>query len=163
MRSSLPLALSLALLSSGVSAQQPTGPTPSSKEAAIRRLLEISGTSRMALQVMDAVITSFKRANPEVPEAFWAEFRSQIRGEELVDLCVPIYAKYLSEEDVLGIIAFYESPAGKRLLQVQPQIVQDAFQAGQQWGQAMAQKVIQRLKEKGYADHTETGAKPAAQ
>jgi hypothetical protein len=132
-------------------AQTPAAaPAAGAKEAAIRRLLEVTGAGQMGVQVMDGLLGSFKKASPAVPDSFWAEFRSEVRAEDLLDLCVPIYAKHFSEDDVRAVIAFYETPAGKRLVKAQPLIMQESMQAGQEWGRTLAQKVIARLKEKGY-------------
>lgn len=40
----------------------------------------------------------------------------------------PVYDQYFTEEDLSGLIAFYETPTGKRLLAVSPQIVQTSLQ-----------------------------------
>jgi hypothetical protein len=60
-------------------------------------------------------------------------------------MVVPIYDKHLSEQDIKSVIAFYETPAGKRFVKVLPQLTQESMVAGQKWGMALAQKVVDRL------------------
>lgn len=151
----------LMFLSSGLRAQEASPAPPGSKEVAIRQLLETTGGARMGLQVLDNLIATFKRTSPAVPEDFWTELRSEFRASDLVDLCVPIYDRHLSEEEVRGILAFYETPSGKRLLEVQPLIVQESMQAGQEWGRALSQRVINKLKDKGYVRQSNLAAGPA--
>jgi hypothetical protein len=56
----------------------------------------------------------------------------------------------LSEADLKEIIKFYESSVGKKLAQKTPVITQESMQAGQQWGQVIAGKVMKKMQEKGY-------------
>jgi hypothetical protein len=144
------MAVLFGLLSLEVGAQvsKPTPPGP--KEAAIRRLLQVTGGGRLGVQVIDTMMSSFKKGFPAVPEVFWTEFRSEIHEDDLVDMCVPIYDRHFSEEEILGIVAFYETPLGKRLLEAQPLVLQESMQAGQEWGRTLGQRVINRLKERGY-------------
>lgn len=121
------------------------------KEADVKRLLEATGQGAAAMQVLEAVLGSIKPMYPAVPESVWAEMLAEMRKEELTALIVPIYTKHLSDEDVRGMLAFYESPVGRKLVQVQPLIIKDSMVAGRQWGEAAAGRVIRRLQEKGYS------------
>ena len=131
-------------------AQGTAAASKNTKEAAIRRLLDVTGVARMGVQVMDTLIDSFRKGSPAVPQQFWTEFRSEIRAQDVVDIVVPIYDRHFSEDEVRGVLAFYETPVGKRLLEKQPVIMQESMQAGQEWGRILAQKAAARLKEKGY-------------
>ncbi len=46
---------------------------------------------------------------------------------EIMDDFAPVYAKHLTKADVQGIIDFYHSPAGKKLLDVSPIVSQEAM------------------------------------
>jgi len=48
-----------------------------------------------------------------------------INIEEMMNDMIPSYDKYMSNEDVLAIIAFYESPAGKRMIEAAPKIMME--------------------------------------
>jgi hypothetical protein len=63
---------------------------------------------------------------------------------------VPIYDKYYTETDIDQLIEFYKSPVGKKMIEVQPQLTQESMLAGQTWGRQIAEKVMHRMKEKGY-------------
>ena len=58
--------------------------------------------------------------------------------------------KHLPDEDVRGKLAFYESPVGRKLVQVQPLIIEDSMAAGRR-GEAAVGRVIRPLEEKGYS------------
>jgi hypothetical protein len=43
-------------------------------------------------------------------------------------------------EDLKAVNAFYESPAGQRLLVVAPMAMQDAMKIGQEWGEKLGKE-----------------------
>jgi uncharacterized protein len=47
-------------------------------------------------------------------------------------------------------LAFYESPAGKKISDVTPNITTEAIQVGQNWGASIVSKIQAKMKEKGY-------------
>jgi hypothetical protein len=64
----------------------------------------------------------------------------------LMDRIVPIYDKYLTEEDVKGLLKFYGSPLGQRLLKVQPQVAKEAQAIGFEMAQTVGKEVLNELK-----------------
>jgi len=124
---------------------QKSSATPSaSKEAKIRRLLDTMQAGDMGKQVMDRMISTFRRL-PDLPPGFIDEFQKSVDAQELVDLTVPIYDKYLTEADVDGLLEFYNSPVGKKFVSVQGALMQEAMMAGEQWGQRKAMEVVRKL------------------
>ena len=123
------------------------------KEADIKKLLGITGASRTGLRVFSQVIGMFQRAHSEVPEAVWMEMVSEaeVKVDDFVsEMLVPIYDRHLTHEDIKGLIAFYGTPAGRKLLAVMPRMHQESRQAGEIWGREFARTVQERLAEKGY-------------
>ena len=47
------------------------------------------------------------------------------KSDEMIADMTALYQKYLTRSDVDGIIAFYSSSAGQRLLDIQPVIMQE--------------------------------------
>jgi hypothetical protein len=146
--------LALALLCAGLAmAQQAQGEgqgqaqedDAAAKRQNIRRLLELTGSARIGQQVIRQMMETFKKANPKVPESFWNQMANEFDSAAMVDLVVPIYDKHLTHEDVKGLIAFYESPVGRKMVSVLPAIIQESLQAGQQWGMDIARRIQQRL------------------
>ena len=123
--------------------------TNSSLEHA-KELIRITGTVKISMQVMNNMIASFKKQLPSVPSDFWDEYAKEIDANELVDLIAPIYTKYFSDEELLSLIEFYKTPLGQKVVDKLPLISQDSYKAGEEWGQRISEKIISRLKEKGY-------------
>lgn len=147
MKQTIFVALALALLSVGSAGAQ----TPSAEEAAalrqdVLKLLELTGSAKLGKQMLDQMLDSFKAMTPGAPAAFWDEVHREFDPQTLIELVIPIYEKHLTHEDIKGMIAFYETPLGRKLIGVLPAIAQESMQAGQQWGLEVAKKVQEKLK-----------------
>ncbi len=116
----------------------------------IKELMAITGAKNLTQQILNQSITSMKSQFPQVPQVFWDEFSAGVSVDQLINRLIPIYDKYLTDEDIKQLIAFYRTPVGKKLISVSPQITSDSFTAGQQYGKEVAQRAIQKLQEQGY-------------
>ncbi len=119
-------------------------------DADIRELIEVSGMTKIAEQITDHVFTLYEKTIPSVPKEFWRRYRAEMRTDDFVEIIVPIYAKHYSREDIRGLIAFYGSPLGKKVLEKQGLVAQESMAAGMSYGQGIAKKIISRLLEGGY-------------
>jgi hypothetical protein len=116
----------------------------------IHQLMDVMGSGKLGVQVMSNVIDAFKKQNPNVDPQFWDELKKEINVNDLVNMVVPIYAKYFTDDDIQQMIAFYNSPIGKKYVASLPAITQESMHVGMEWGQQLAQKVTDKLKQKGY-------------
>jgi hypothetical protein len=114
-----------------------------------RELLEVTGSGNLGVKMMHNIFSSFKNEFPRVPSEFWEELSKEISGKELIELVIPIYSKYYTDEELIKLIEFYRSPLGQKVVQKLPLISQDSYVVGQEWGKKMGEKVITRLKERG--------------
>lgn len=119
----------------------------------IKKFMDASGYTTVLNQTMTSMFEIYEKSYPSVASEFWTEFKKDIKTEDLTKLMVPIYDKYFTETDLDALIAFYSSPAGIKVRDVQPLIVKDATAAGAEWGKSVGEKVLQRLKEKGYGSN----------
>ena len=109
-------------------------------------LMGLSGAGELGVQMMEQMLPALKKLAPDAKQQFWDDFMREVDANELSEMIAPVYQKYLSEEEVIAIIAFYNSPAGRKLVQVQPDIMQDSMLAGQQWGRQLAERVINKYR-----------------
>ena len=121
----------------------------------IKRLLEITGSGKLGVQVGQTMISSFKQTYPNVPEEFWNNFLKELNSDVLINMIIPIYDKYYSESEIKELTEFYQSALGKKVIATMPQIMQESMQAGQNWGRAIGEKVYTNLKEKGFVKKEE--------
>lgn len=73
------------------------------------------------------------------------KFHSENDPQAILGLEVPIYAKYLSDDEIRGLIQLYQTPLGKKLLLALPQIAADAQQASNAWGRELGRKVMHEI------------------
>ena len=121
-----------------------------SKEENVRTLMIKTGVTDMMKQVMNQMIDLQKQNNREVPDEFWDSFMAELDTDELLNMMIPIYSKHYTDEDILALIEFYNSPVGQKTIQVQPAIMQESMTAGQVWGMKLAEKVVAEMQKKGY-------------
>jgi len=133
-----------------VSAEDKATSRSAEKRADIRRMMELTGAGKIGTQFMDQLITIFKQGKSGVSDKFWEDFQAEVDANELVEMVIPIYEKYLTHDEIRGLIKFYESPVGKKLIEVQPKIMQESMMAGQKWGQQLGEKIANKLREQGY-------------
>jgi hypothetical protein len=103
--------------------------------------------------MLDQMTAMMKQQKPEVPELAWADLNDDLAVEAIKELTVlmsPVYQKHLSLEDLKGIIAFYNTPIGKKFAKKTPLITNESMQVTQQWGMQLMGKIQQKLKDKGY-------------
>lgn len=121
-----------------------------SKADNIRKLLELTGSGKMGKQIGESLIAKFRETYTEVPSIVWDDFLKEMSSDKLIEMVVPIYEKYFTDEDINQMISFYGSPLGKKLIATMPPLMQECIQAGQNWGKECMEKTINKLKEEGY-------------
>lgn len=112
-------------------------------EQSIKQLIVETGAAEMGTMVFDQLLGQLKQAG--ATDAQIAEVKKEFNVDQLVDLLVPVYQKQFTEEDVKAFLEFYNSPAGKKLISKQPEIMQESMIIGQQWGMGIAQKIQEIL------------------
>lgn len=113
----------------------------------VKKLMDKTGAGNLSMQMMEQMIPALKNMLPNAPETFWEDVMKEIDADGIIGLVIPIYQKYLTEEDVTALNSFYDTPAGKKMVSVQPAIMQESMSIGQTWGQKIAQGVMQKYKE----------------
>jgi hypothetical protein len=116
----------------------------------IKELLILTETQKMAEQVIDQLFTAYETMIPDVPKEVWASLKKEMRISDFIETVYPIYAKYYSFDDINGLILFYKSPLGQKVLKNQGPLMQETIAAGMAWGQKAGQDISAKLKEKGF-------------
>jgi hypothetical protein len=145
---------------------QPSGAIDPQKEARIRELMDLTGAKNLGQQLIDAGMEQFRSSvldsQPDNPrakqfvDAFVTRFQKHFDPTALTDRIIPIYDQYLTAEDLKGLLDYYRSPLGQRMLKALPDVARESQAAGYTLGQKAAQDTMEELK----ADFPEfTGAK----
>src|SRR5690242_1980801 len=85
------------------------------KAADIRRLLELMGVKTIAQQMMDAMAKDLKPMmvnslppgdyRDKLVQLFFEEFQSKADAQQLIEMAIPSYDKYLADDEIKGLIA----------------------------------------------------------
>jgi uncharacterized protein len=82
---------------------------------------------------------------------FFEKFRSKADMGQLTEIAVQVYDKYLSDDDVKGLIQFYSTPLGQKTMSILPKVTVEMQSAGMQWGQKLGQGSMREV----LAEHPE--------
>ena len=120
------------------------------KEADIRRLMDLAGAKALGSQMMEGMGKNIKpmmtNALPpgeyreKLIDLFFVKFQTKADMQKLLDLIVPIYDKYFSDEEIKSLIQFYQTPLGQKTLRVLPQLMAESQEAGRKWGEGLGRQ-----------------------
>jgi len=126
------------------------------KEKAIRHLMEITQTSKLGDNIgeyLTSQVRSVMSRNlsedrlTKFMDAFNQKFAAAAPSGAVSDAMVGIYAHAFSMEDIQGLIQFYESPLGQRVVKELPDVVQQSQNKGVQIEQSDAMAVLQSMQD----------------
>jgi hypothetical protein len=117
-----------------------------SKTAKVEQLMQLSNTEQNMKAMFDqlktvqiatmrknvAVPTQDKAAAEEIQTRMMDVMASHMSFEKLRPTMVKAYLDVFTEEEIDGILGFYQSPAGKAMLQKSPQLMVHIMGAAQQ-------------------------------
>lgn len=124
------------------------------KEAAIRRLMELTQTSKLGDNIQSYITSQVRTGVGSALKAdalskFMDEFNQKLvsaaPASNVTDAMVPIYASAFSTEDIQGLIQFYESPLGQRVVKNLPAVDQQSQAAGVRIEQGAALAILRGM------------------
>jgi hypothetical protein len=138
--------------------------TDAEKRANIGALLEAMGMPANMERIINVltpqIIDSLRKENQEIPTDIWDEFTGICTEEikrslpELEEPIIAIYDKNFSTDEIKQLVAFYQSPAGRKIVIQLPQLAQQSVAMGLSLGEQAAARAVERIrvaaKQKGY-------------
>ena len=115
--------------------QQPAEKVDSEKEKAIRHLMDLNGSAKLADNMTEAMAFQVKSAmSRNLPadrlqkfmDDFSQKLSSRSPANEVASAEVSTYSQHFTMEDLRGMIQFYESPVGQRMAKALPQVMQES-------------------------------------
>ncbi|HEY1588119.1 MAG TPA: DUF2059 domain-containing protein [Rhodanobacter sp.] len=132
-------------------------------EQQVRQLFEVMHMSQVFGQMNAQMTSVMTQAVPCVPASYWQGFIDANGTRQLVSRMVPIYQDHFTADDVAGLLKFYQSPLGQKVITQMPRTMAEGLKAGQQWGRERGQAMIKDLQQKGTLDaNGRCPASPAA-
>jgi hypothetical protein len=117
------------------------------KRKEVEKMLRLTGMEKLVTQMEHQMISAFQKQIPDVSEDFWSRFEKKLDVRELIEKIIPVYDKYYTLEDLKAVNAFYESPAGQKILSTLPQVMQEAVKIGQEWGEQIGKQAAAEAEE----------------
>lgn len=126
------------------------------KEALAMEIIELTQADKMA-EVMTAQIKQQMRQKmeaeiscpaerevaAEMTEVFTSNMSDLMRSSELKAELILAYAELFTREELQGLVEFHRSELGRKLLEVQPEIMQRSMKAAQRLGREMQAKMLE--------------------
>jgi len=127
----------------------------------IEKLLEVTGASQLGAQMASImgrqVIDGLKRSQPDIPDRM-IELTKQVLDEEfakaftgpdsLTSRVVGVYAKHFTQGEIRGLLAFYGTDLGKKMIAVMPILVQESAVIGQEWSAQHLPEILATLQKR---------------
>jgi hypothetical protein len=154
------LALGLALFAAPCLAQQPSAGQQAATQAtpgqiaAAKDLINFTG----ALTTVDDMIPAFgeqiKRqtlTRPEIQKDLDEVLKQiqpelQQQREQILNKAAADYAKYMSEQEMRDVLAFFKTQAGSKYIKAQPALIDDLVSDVSAWSDQMSEYVVTRVR-----------------
>jgi hypothetical protein len=117
------------------------------KRKEIEKMLRLTGMEKLLAQIKGQMIASIKKNMPDVPEDAWNRMELKMDMHELLEKIIPVYDKYYTVDDLKAVNAFYESPAGQKVLAHMPQVMQESMKIGQEWGEKIGKQIAEEAEQ----------------
>ncbi len=139
-------------------AQQNPSDAPASKED-IEKYFAIMRTREMAKTLMDTMSNQARQRLKEriqkkpgmTPEEqaraiqIETDLFKNLPIDEFIDAMIPIYQKHFTKGDIDGLVTFYSTPTGQKLLNELPSITREGMQAAMPIAQKMVADAEKRM------------------
>jgi len=100
----------------------------------IKALVTKLGLATAADNTVDQLINVLKPQMPRASDAFWKEFRSEVRSEEFVEILITTYDKHFTHDEIKELLRFFETSAvGKKFAHELPIISSEIAQGSSRW------------------------------
>jgi uncharacterized protein len=130
-------------------------PTPEAVETA-RQIITLKGGDTLFNTLIPGVIEQgkymFEQQNPNLGKELrdvTAKLRADYapRQAQLTTEIAKIYASHFSEKEIKDVLAFYQSPLGRKLIIEEPKALDNSMSYAQNWARTFSDEVIRKMRE----------------
>lgn len=153
-RAARPAAIAVALVAVNpvVHAQQPSA----ASMLVAKQLISVTGATTLFNPLIAGVVEQAKllylQQNPGLAKdlnEIAAKMRKDLqpRFAEVTNQIAKLYATHFTEQELKAILAFYRSPAGKKMLVQQPIVVDASMKFAQDWANKLSEQVTAKMRD----------------
>ncbi|RDS78774.1 DUF2059 domain-containing protein [Dyella monticola] len=139
------LGLCVMLAGGNAFAAQPT-------EAQVRELMQVMDVPGQFTVMNNQMAAMMSQQLPCVPANYWQTYIDKDGVNQLLTAMIPAYQHHFSAEEVDGLIKFYKSALGQKLVTQMPATMAEAAQSGQEWGRQRTSDMFAALQKEGKLD-----------
>jgi hypothetical protein len=136
-------------------------------KAAAKELLETIDMEAQFEVMLDNMLQTQLEQNPQMvqfEDIFKDFFAKYFTYSALEDKLAELYAESFTAEELKDLIAFYQTPTGKKSISVMPELMMKGMAVGQQIVQEhmpeLQQKIIERMNENSHSDPSQIAPPP---
>jgi hypothetical protein len=139
-------------------ASQTPAPPPQVSAAQLllaKQIVEIKGVKAMFDPLVRGVVVKTKDSVLQT-NLMWAKDLNEIpanierdyepRSSELVDATARFYASHFTEAELKGLLSFYQSPLGQKMLVEEPKALDESMAYAGSWGDDLSIDVMSRMR-----------------
>jgi uncharacterized protein len=139
-----------------VAAQSPAqSPSPAAVLLA-KQIVELKGARQLFTPLVRGVVEKVKDQFMQT-NFMWAKDLNEVaanlekeyapRVDELVDMSARIYASHFTEAELKQLLAFYQSPVGRKAITEEPKALDESMASSGQWGDNLSDEVLVRMRD----------------
>jgi hypothetical protein len=121
-------------------------------EDQVRQLMEVVGLGKMLLQMNTQAVNTLQQSMPCVPTDFWQNYMNENQTQLFIGRLVPVWQRHFTADEMNGLLKFYRSPLGQKVITEMPTTMAEANDAGQQWSHERSDQMVSELKHMGTLD-----------
>jgi uncharacterized protein len=133
-------------------------PAPAPSPAALliaKQIVEMEGVAStfepVVREEVERVRLAFIQTNfmwtKDINDAAGTVYRSYgSRGTEFVNGIARIYASHFTEAELNGLLTFYQSPLGRKMLAEEPKALEEVRNYAKKWGEGIAPDVMAKMR-----------------
>ena len=146
------VAIALVAFSPAAYSQQPSAAAIASAKELVAVTSSMTLFTPLITGVVEQAKLLFLQQNPGLSKDL-NEISEKLRTDlaprfvELSDEVAKLYATNFTEPELKALLAFYQSPAGKKLLTQQPKVVDASMKFAQDWANKLSDEVIGKMRE----------------
>jgi hypothetical protein len=116
--------------------------------------MKIIEVEKLQQSMLDQILVALKPMMAQAPagdeqlrrklERFSEIVSEEFKKLDFISINVDLYNEYFTNDEIKGLIQFYESPVGKKAIQVLPEITKKGMRRGMELGGTVAPKALAR-------------------
>jgi hypothetical protein len=150
------VALALIGLARPAAAQTPAQPPSPAAILVAKQIVELKGARQLFTPLVRGVVEKVKDQFMQT-NFMWAKDLNEVaanlekgyapRVDELVDMAARIYASHFTEAELKQLLAFYQTPVGRKAITEEPKALDESMASGGQWGDNLADEVVVKIRD----------------